>query len=143
MKPLKNPLEIAASFILGLFVLTGCGKQSPLAGRWSTTEPFGDSSGMATAETVLTHEGDVVNGTFKFKTLPDAARKELGATSFPLEQVRYSGGRLSFIVPIAPGQPKECLLFNLQLDGDKLKGTAKENRPEVEQLIPVVFKKER
>jgi hypothetical protein len=136
-----KPLKIAASLILCVIVLTGCGKQSPLAGRWSTPEPFGDASGMATAETVFSHEGDVVSGTFKFKSLPDAARKELGATSFPLEQVRYSGGRLSFIVPIMPNQPKECLLFNLQLDGDKLKGTAKENRPEAENLIPVVFKK--
>jgi len=98
---------------------------------------------MATAETVFSHESNVVSGTFRFKTLPDAARKELGALSFPLEQVRFSGGRLSFVVPIAPEQPKECLLFNLQLDGDKLKGTAKENRPENEKLIPVVFKRER
>jgi len=135
-------LKIAASLMLGLIVLTGCGKQSPLAGRWSSTEPFGDSSGMATAETVLSHEGDIVSGTFRFKTLPDAARKELGALSFPLEQVRFSGGRLSFVVPIMPAQPKECLLFNLQLDGDKLKGTAKENRPENEKLIPVSFKRE-
>jgi len=56
--------------------------------------------------------------------------------------VRFSGGRLSFLVPIEPNQPKECLLFDLQLDGDKLKGTAKENRPEVKALIPVVFKRE-
>jgi hypothetical protein len=135
-------LKIAA-LLLGLIALTGCAKQSPLAGRWSTTEPFGDASGMATAETVFTHENDVVSGTFKFKSLPDAARKELGTVSFQLEQVRFSGGRLSFVVPIMPNQPKECLLFNLHLDGDKLRGTAKENRPEVATLIPVVFKKER
>lgn len=141
--PPDKSLRIAGSLILSLFVLTGCAKQSPLVGRWSTTEPFGDASGMATAETVFTHEGDSINGTFKFKSLPEAARKELGATSFQLEQVRYSGGRLSFMVPIAPNQPKECLLFDLQLDGDRLKGTAKENRPEVQTLIPVVFKKER
>jgi len=98
---------------------------------------------MATAETVFSHEGEAVSGTFRFKTLPDAARKELGALSFPLEQVRFSGGRLSFVVPIMPEQPKEGLLFDLQLDGDKLKGTAKENRPENEKLIPVEFKRER
>ena len=138
-----KPLKLAASLIAALTVLSGCGKQSPLAGRWSTTEPFGDSTGMATAETVFTHEGEVVSGTFKFKTLPDAARRELGATSFQLEQVHFGGGRLSFIVPIAPNQPKEWLLFNLQLEGDRLKGTAQENRPEVQTLIPVVFKKER
>lgn len=138
-----RPLKLAALLILGLVVLTGCAKQSPLVGRWSTTEPFGDASGMATAETVFTHEGEVVSGTFKFKSLPEAARKELKATSFQLEQVRFSGGRLSFLVPIDPGQPKECLLFDLQLEGDKLKGTAKENRPEVQTLIPVVFKKDR
>ena len=137
-----KPLNIAASLILGLMMLTGCGRKSPLSGRWSTTQPFGDSSGMATAETVFTHEGEIVHGTFKFTSLPDDARKELGAVSFQLEQVRFSGGRLSFLVPIAPRQPQECLLFNLQLEGDKLKGTAKENRPEVQTLIPVVFRKE-
>jgi hypothetical protein len=138
-----KPLKLAISITIALIVLTGCGKQSPLAGRWSTTEPFGDETGMATAETVLSHEGEVVSGTFKFKSLPDAARKELGTNTFSLEQVSFIGGRLTFVVPIAPAQPKECLLFNLQLDGDKLKGTAKENRPEVQTLIPVVFKKER
>lgn len=140
--PTNKPLKMAALLILGLIALTGCGKRSPLSGRWSTTEPFGDSTGMATAETVFTHEGDVLRGTFKFTSLPDAARKELGAVSFQLEQVRLSGRRLSFIVPIASNQPQECLLFNLQLEGDKLKGTAKENRPEVDKLIPVEFRKE-
>jgi hypothetical protein len=132
---------LAALLFLGSIVLAGCGKPSPLAGRWSTTQPFGDASGMATAELVLEHQGEVISGTFTFKTLPEAAKKELGAVSFQIEQVRFGDGRLSFVVPIAPTQPKECLLFNLQLDGNQLKGTAKENNPEVDKLLPVEFRK--
>jgi hypothetical protein len=132
---------LSATVLLGSIALLGCGKPSPLAGRWSTTQPFGDSSGMATADLVLEQQGEIIKGTFAFTTLPEAAKKELGAVSFQIEQVHFGNGGLSFIVPIAPTQPKECLLFNLKLDGNQLKGTAKENNPEVDKLLPVEFKK--
>jgi len=136
-------LKLIFCLFLSSIVLVGCGKPSPLVGRWSTMQPFGDASGMATAELLLEHQGEVISGTFTFKTMPEAAKKELGgAVSFQIEQVRFGDGLLSFVVPIAPTQPKECLFFNLKLDGNQLKGTAKENNPEVDKLLPVEFKKE-
>jgi len=138
---MKLPI-LAASLALILITLAGCGKPSPLAGRWTTTQPFGDASGMATAELAFVHTNGAVSGTFTFKTLPEEARKELGSLAFQLEQVRFADGQLSFVVPIAPTQPKECLLFNLHLDENRLKGTLKENNPESEKLGPVEFKKE-
>ena len=124
-----------------------CTSQSPIAGAsiagaWSTVTPFGDSSGMATAKIVLSQEGDVVSGTFTFTSLCNEAREDLGATSFPLEQGRFSGSRLSFVVPIVRGQPKECLLFELQLKGGKLKGSMKENDPKSKRLMRVEFQRD-
>lgn len=132
--------DFAPSTLYGLNA--ECTSQSPIAGAWSTVKPFGDSSGMATAKIVLSQEGDVVSGTFTFTSLPNEAREELGATAFPLEQVGFTSSRLSFVVPIIRGQPKECLLFELQLNGGKLKGTMKENDPKDKRLIRVEFQRD-
>jgi len=135
-------LKVAASLVICVIMLAGCGNRSPIAGDWSTKKEFGDSSAMATAKMTLVHEGDVVSGTFTFTSLPDDAPEELRTTEFSLEQVRFSGSYLSFVVPIFPDDPDECLLFNLQLEGGILKGTMKENDPKDEKSIPVEFQKD-
>jgi len=133
--------KIAGLLIIALILLTGCGKQSELAGRWSTTEPFGDIPLKVTAEITLSHEDNVVSGTVVFTPLNDVTGQQQGSHTFPLEQIQFDGKQLSFIVPIFPERPKECMLFNLQLDGDNLKGTGKVNDTNNKNLTSLNFRK--
>jgi hypothetical protein len=136
-----NRFAVAALLACCVIGLSGCGNRSPIAGEWSTKGEFGDSSGMATAKIALVHEGNVVSGTFTFTSLPNKALQKLTATVFSLEQARFSDNHLSFIIPIFPDNPRECLLFNLRLEGATLKGTIKENDTKVERSIAVEFQK--
>lgn len=132
---------VLAVITVNIFANAGCGRRSPIQGDWSTVDEFGDSSGMATATITLVHEGDVVSGNFTFTSLPDEAKEELGKTTFPLEQVRFNGSQITFVVPILPDDSHESLLFKLQLEGEALSGTMKENDPENDKSILVQFRK--
>jgi len=135
-------LKVVAPLVVCVIILAGCGNRSPIAGDWTTKEKFGDSSVMAIAKMTLVHDGDVVSGTFTFTSLPDETLEKLKTTEFSLEQVRFSDSHISFVVPILPDDPSECLLFNLKLEGGVLKGSLKENDPKRKKSIPVEFQKD-
>jgi len=113
--------KAVASLVLSVIVLSGCGNQSPISGKWSSIEPIGDSEVMMNATLKLTHRGDVVSGTISLTAVTEGAPEEIQGR-FPLQELRYKHGDLSFIVPIYPEDSGNIVAFYLHLEEDKLVG---------------------
>ena len=124
-----------------LIFLTGCASKSPISGTWSSIKPFGDSYALVTADITFTSHNEEFEGEFVFTSIPEKAKKALGATKFKLESIKFDGKNLTFLLPIIPSQPEESVIFTLVLDAEKLTGTLKENNPQAKKNETVEFAK--